>query len=125
MLNVALVQKHISKEFLKACKNYPDPSKYYPGVAYHDRALINPWNISSLPSTCSAAEISMEWTRKSLALRIAQLLRGNYKYAQCSSVHPKTCKLLEEFGFKKVTDYMGNHRKRVHIYYINLENVKF
>lgn len=125
MLNVARVQKYISKEFLDVAKKYPDPKKYYSKKTYEESSLLAPWYIAGLPNTCSAVEISMEFTNKSLAKRIAQVLYMGYKYAQCSSTSKKVCKLLEKFGFKKVTHYMGNHRQRVHVYYINLENVKF
>lgn len=125
MLNVALVQKHIPQKFLEVAKKYPNKNIYYPSATYEERNLLSPWSILSLPSTCSGAEISMQYTYEALAQRIAQLLRNNYKYAQCSSTSNKTSKLLEKFGFKKVTSYMGNHRAKVHVYYINLENVKF
>lgn len=125
MLNVALVQKHISQQYLEVAKKYPNNSRYYNDATYAERSLLGGWGLRSLPSTCSAAELSMEHTYEALAQRIAQLLRNNYKYAQCSSTSNKTSKLLEKFGFKKVTSYMGNHRAKVHVYYINLENVKF
>lgn len=125
MLNAALVQKHVPKDFLDAAKKYPDPDTHYPKATYQENNILKPWIIATLPNTCSASELSMCHTYKQLALRIAQLLYMGSKYAQCSSVSKKTNKLLESFGFKKITDYMGNHGDRVYIYYINLENVKF
>ena len=121
MLNVELVQKHITKEFLKIVEK----ENLHDRLSYEESNLLRPWHLASLPNTCSGVEISMPFSLENAAEKIAQVLYSKYKYAQCSSVNRKVNEILELFGFKKVTSYMGNHRSRVHVYYINLENVKF
>lgn len=125
MLNVKMVQDNISKEYLEVVKKAPNSAAYYRELTYQERALLNNYSYSTLPRTCSAAEISMITTAQQLALRISQLLYSKVKYAQCSSTSRVVNELLEKFGFKQVTNYMGNHKLRVYIYYINLEKFRF
>lgn len=125
MLNVKAVQDNLSNEYKDALKRAMS-TKNKRDIDWMDRSTLDKiWSGSSLPRTCSAVEIGQPSTKAELADLIAAKLRTKNKYIQCSSISSRSNMLLEEFGFTKVTDYMGNHGYRVHIYYLNLSNYKF
>lgn len=125
MLNVKAVQDNLSNEYKDALKRAMS-TKNKRDIDWMDRSTLDKiWSGSSLPRTCSAVEIGQPDTKAELADLIAAKLRTKSKYIQCSSISRRSNELLEEFGFTKVTDYMGNHGSRVHIYYLNLSNYTF
>lgn len=125
MLNVKAVQDNLSQDYKDALKRAAQEKKNA-RLSWQDQAVLNKvWGGSTLPRTCSAVEIGQPYTKSELADLIAAKLRTKNKYMQCSSTNTTSRAILEEFGFTKITDYMGNHGARVSVYFLNLTGYKF
>lgn len=126
MLNVKAVQKSLPKDYINAIsEKAPLIAKGVESWCYSYHNAFYSGGICDLPFTCSAFEMGQPYTDAALAKEIAEALRSNTKYLQCSVTSRDVAKRLEKFGFSKVTDYMGAHGVRVGIYHINLEGFVF
>lgn len=72
------------------------------------------YNDLGLPSTCTMADIPTCEKPKELACVLVFARNAGAKYVLSNVTNPKVIPLYEKFGFTKVAEYMGGHRKRVY-----------
>lgn len=77
------------------------------------------WNshLSGSSTCCSAVELSDLVSTKDAQIGICTALQDGERNVFYYCVRPNIGRKLEEWGFKKIASFPGNHHRRVNVYF--------